>query len=484
MSALDIGIIIGYFVIMLLLGLYAGKRQKGFDDYFLGGRSMGALTLGCLWMAGWIGGSSVSGTATYGYTMGITGVWYVLSIAVGVLLFGFTMTAPVKRISDKINNITIPDFMEARYDEKTRLVTTLSIVISTIGFVSSQFVVGASALNVLTGWGLGKCYILTAVTITIYVAVGGLLAVTYTDAVQMILLLGGVVLCGVPIALAALKQSGQGLRDLPPEYFQLGARGWENILALTVSTSISFLTMSDSYTRCISAKSAKTARNGTFVAAGAVMIIALSCTFLGMAAKLILPEEVAGNNALPALIVHAFPMGIRGLALVGILSAVMSTADISILIGSTSITKDVYMRYVNPKFDEKKSVLIGVAVAVVIGAIACWFGWYMNDVVSILLLTYTINSAGLFLPVVCAFFWKKGSANGAFASILGAAVVIFAWYILGQTTDLPLFQVSSLWPALLVSVTLFFGLSLTHRQNEVEKKKAETFIAVARGSDS
>ena len=355
MQTLDIIIIVAYFVGMLVIGFVAGKKQKGFDDYFLGGKSMGALTIGCLWMAGWIGGSSVSGTASYGYSMGVTGIWYVLSITIGILIFGFTMTVPVKKVSNKINNITIPDLMEARYDSKTRIVTTITVFLATIGFVSSQFVVGASALNVLTGWSLGKCYIVTATTITVYVALGGLLAVTYTDAIQMILLLGGVVICGVPIAISTLKASGQTLATaLPASYFKLGERGWENIISLGVSTSISFFTMSDSYTRCISAKSAKTAKRGALVAAGAVLIIAFSCTFLGMAAKAILPEEVTANNALASLIVNIFPSGLKALALVGILSAVMSTADISILIASTSVTKDIVMRYINPRFNEKR----------------------------------------------------------------------------------------------------------------------------------
>lgn len=165
MQTLDIIIIVAYFVGILVIGFVAGKKQKGFDDYFLGGKSMGALTIGCLWMAGWIGGSSVSGTASYGYSMGVTGIWYVLSITIGILIFGFTMTVPVKKVSNKINNITIPDLMEARYDSKTRIVTTITVFLATIGFVSSQFVVGASALNVLTGWSLGKCYILVIATL-------------------------------------------------------------------------------------------------------------------------------------------------------------------------------------------------------------------------------------------------------------------------------------------------------------------------------
>lgn len=480
MNALDIGIIAAYFLGMLIIGVYAGKKQRGFDDYFLGGRSMGAWTLGCLWMAGWIGGSSVSGTASNGYSMGITAVWYVFSLAIGLLIFGFTMTKPIKRVGDKLNNITIPDFLEARYDSKTRLAATISIFIATIGFVASQFVVGASALSVMTGWDLGKCYIITAVTITLYVAAGGLLAVTYTDAIQMILLLGGVVIIGVPLTISAVNSTGQTLAEaLPPEYFDLGARGWENILALAVSSGISFFTMMDSYTRCISAKSAKAARNGTIVAAVAVVFIALSCTYLGMATKVLLPDSVNDNDALPALIIHVFPHGVKGLVLVGILSAVMSTADISILMASTNVVKDVYMRYVDPEFNEKKSAYMGFAVALAVGAAACWFGWYSNDVVSILLLTYTVNSAGLFLPIICAFFWKRACSNAAFCSIVSAAIVIAVWYICGITTDMPLFKVSSLWPALIVSGTAFLLISLRHRQTEGELAKAERFIAIA-----
>ena len=83
MNVLDVIIILAYFVGMIVLGLIANKKQTGVDDYYLGGRSMGALKIGALWMAGWIGGSSVIGTSSNSYSMGITGVWYVGEIAIG-----------------------------------------------------------------------------------------------------------------------------------------------------------------------------------------------------------------------------------------------------------------------------------------------------------------------------------------------------------------------------------------------------------------
>lgn len=125
-------------------------------------------------------------------------------------------------------------------------------------------------------------------------------------------------------------------------------------------------------------------------------------------------------------------------------------------------------------------MVLGFVVAIVVGAVACWFGWYSNDVVSIINLTYTVNSAGLFIPIICAFFWNKGCSDGAFASILSAIIIIFGWYILGQTTDLALFKTSALWPALFTSMVLFFGISLIHKKSDEEIKKSEYFIAASK----
>ena len=119
MNKLDIAIILLYFASMIFLGLYSSRKQKGVDDYYVGGKSMGALKIGALWMAGWIGGSSVIGTSSNAYSLGITGIWYVVAIAGGCIVFAFTMSAPIKRISEKLNNITLPELLTNRYDRKT-----------------------------------------------------------------------------------------------------------------------------------------------------------------------------------------------------------------------------------------------------------------------------------------------------------------------------------------------------------------------------
>lgn len=295
---------------MIVLGLYAQRKQSSVDDYYLGGRSMGSFKIGALWMAGWIGGSSVIGTSSNGYSMGITAVWYVTAIAAGCITFALVMAKPIKRISGVLHNITFPELICSRYDAKNSVMSSITTILAMVGYTAAQFVAGASILNVLTGWSLGVCYVIAAVVIVFYVSTGGLLAVTYTDIVQMLLLILGIVVIAVPMTTGTIASEGLSLKaDLPEGYFDFGSWGWATIVALAFSTILSFFTSMDSFTRCIAAKDARSARLGTIYASIAVLVIAGASTYLGMAGKLLLPDLAQSNNVLAEMVVKIFPMG-------------------------------------------------------------------------------------------------------------------------------------------------------------------------------
>ena len=484
LNTLDILIILLYFAGMIVLGLYAQRKQSSVDDYYLGGRSMGSFKIGALWMAGWIGGSSVIGTSSNGYSMGVTAVWYVTAIAAGCITFALIMAKPIKRISGVLHNITFPELICSRYDAKNSVMSSITTRLAMVGYTAAQFVAGTSILNVLTGWSLGVCYVIAAVVIVFYVSTGGLLAVTYTDIVQMLLLILGIVVIAVPLTSGTLSSEGLSLQtDLPESYSDLGSWGWPTIIALALSTVLSFFTSMDSFTRCIAAKDARSARMGTIYAAIAVLVIAGASTYLGMAGKLLLPDLAQSNNVLADLVVRIFPHGLKGLILIGVLSAIMSTADISVLTGSASLTKDIYQRFINPNASEKTLMRMGLICSVLVGLLGALFGWYNQDIMNILLITFTINSAGLFLPTIGGFFWKRSCSAGAFVSMVSATVITVAWYVGGALTDLPIFEVDALWPSFGVSAVLYFIVCLTHRQTPEEQEKAELFCAVRkRGS--
>ena len=443
---------------------------------------MGSFKLAALWMAGWIGGSSVIGTSSNAYDMGISAIWYVLTIAIGCIIFAFVMTGPIKRVSSKINNITFPELIAARYDSKCSTMCSVTTILAMIGYTAAQFVAGAATLNALTGWNLGLCYVISVVVIVMYVSAGGFLAVTYTDMAQMILLLLGVVVIAVPMT--AQEVSGAGLsilRDLPEGYLNPGTWGWSTIVALMISTIFSFFTSMDSFSRCIAAKDEKSAKRGTIYAAVTVLIIATAATYIGMGGKLLIPDLSSSNNILAELVVRFLPHGIKGLIIVGVLSAIMSTADISVLTASASLTKDIYQKFVHKEASEQELMQVGFFFSILIGILGAVFGWYNQNIMNILLITFTINSAGLFLPTICGFFWKKSCSAAAFVSMISSTVIAVIWYIGKIVSDIPLFRVDALWPAFGVSAVLYFIICFTHKESPEEKKKAESFYAAGKG---
>ena len=202
MGVVDTVILFAYLALLVGIGIYAQRRKPDVDDYFVAGRRMGPVTIACMWVAAWIGGASIVGTSARVYAQGITGIWYVLGIAIGCTLFGLTVARRVKQLGDGDRHLTYPDFIERHYDNRTRAVATITTVLAYTAYSAGQFAAAAAILQVLIGWSYGSCLLLAGAIVTLYTAAGGYLAVTFTDRVQVTLVLVGIVAVGIPVAIS------------------------------------------------------------------------------------------------------------------------------------------------------------------------------------------------------------------------------------------------------------------------------------------
>lgn len=459
MSTLDTAIIFIYLGMMIGLGIYANRKQKSVDDYFLAGRRQGTFSIACLWLASWIGGASVIGTSARAHEIGISASWYVLAQAIGLFLFGIFFAARVKQLGDDHQFLTYPDFIAAKFDSRTQIVATITTALAFIAFASGQLVAAASIIQVLLDWSYESSLLLAAGIVVLYTATGGYLAITYTDWVQFILLLIGVLIIGVPVAIMNAGTPAEMARALPDSYFQMGAWGWPTILAIIFSMGMSFFVAMDSFTRCFAAKSAQAARRGTLLAVLFVVPIAAAAALLGVAAAVLFPEIQDGNNVLTHFVIELFPVGLKGLVLVGLLAAVMSTADICILTASANITRDVYQRYFNPDMSHHRMLRLGMAASAFVGLISLMIAWKMQDIIDVLLMGFTINSAGLFLPTMMAMYAKRTDANAAFWSITLSLITVIGWKLAAQAGWEGVFQQEPLWPGLVVSFVSYALIS-------------------------
>jgi SSS family solute:Na+ symporter len=466
MSMLDNGIILGYLAMMVVIGLYASRKQGNIEDYFVASGKVGTISVVCLWLAGWVGGAAVVAGSSNAYKFGISAGWYIGAMVIGCLLFGLFFAARVKRAGQENNFLTYPEMIEARYDSRTRIVATVTTIAAYLGYAAGQIAASALVLQTLLGLEHEVALLVSASIIVIYTATGGFLAITYTDWVQVSILFFGVAIIGIPVAVSQGGSWSTLTTSLPERYFDIGGWGWPTILALVVSVSLSFFTAMDNYTRCFAARSEQTARRGALIAAALLVPLMAGTVWLGMTSQVLLSDIGDSGDALTRFVMDYFPVGLKGLLLVGILAALMSTADICILTASANTTRDIYQRYINPDVDPGRLLRMSMIASAVIGIGATLMAWLMQDVVSILLVAFTINSAALFLPSIAMVYFKQVSKSAAFWSISCALVAVITWYAGAQLSSAVVFGLDPLWPGLGVSSLVFILVSQVEQSRQ------------------
>jgi SSS family solute:Na+ symporter len=140
--------------------------------------------------------------------------------------------------------------------------------------------------------------------------------------------------------------------------------------------------------------------------------------------------------------------------LVALLAALMSTADICILTATANLSHDVYKRYVNPDVEPRRIFRLSMGLSVLIGAVAALMAWGMQDIINILLVAFTINSAALFLPTLGAIYRLPLSREAAFWSMTLSLATVIGWYFAAMLDLAPLFEIDPLWPGLAVSLAV------------------------------
>ncbi|WP_147820159.1 sodium:solute symporter family protein [Salidesulfovibrio onnuriiensis] len=464
MHTVDYFVLALYFCTLLVIGFRANKRHKDVDDYYVGGRKVGVLSLAALWMSSWVGGAAIVGSAEKSYQVGISALWYALSIFIGFLLFALTCAARIKELGDTHKHITYPDLIEERYDSRTRIVSTLTTVAAYLGYIAGQLIAAAHIIAAISGQSLGISFVVATTVTVLYTSMGGFFAVETTDKFQSLLVLGGITLVTVPLTWNYMGGIERLVTELPADFYDWGNWGWGTILAMVTSMVLTFFTSMDSFTRCYAASSCKAARKGTLYAALAALVISCSICFLGMSSRVIFPDGTGapgGASALIGLIMHVLPVGIKGLLLVAILSAIMSTADTCILCASSNLTSDIYHRYINPAASRETVLRLSIASSICVGVAGALIGWFFKDIMSILVMAFTFNSAGLFFPTMAVFFWKRATSSAAFWSMSASLCTVSLWYIgQGMDPENTWFAIDPVWPGLLVSAVSFIALTL------------------------
>ncbi|HCM76839.1 MAG TPA: sodium:solute symporter [Cytophagales bacterium] len=425
MHWLDYLIFALYFLGVLGVGIYFFFKNETHEDYFVGGRSISSFHVGLSIVATDVGGGFSIGLGGLGFVMGISGSWLLFTGLVGAWLAAIFTVPKLKKLDIAYGYLTYPDFLKAIYGSKVAMFAAVISGIGYLGFTGGQILAGAklaagSVFADITAFDpLSFSLFVMAAVILLYTVLGGIKAVIYTDTVQWIVLLSGLMFLGFPFAYYKLGGWEVISKALPASHFSL-----TNVSAVTLINwsftiiPIWFIAMT-LYQRVYASPNVKEAKRAFFIAGVfEYPFMAFVGVGLGMLARVAYPESDS-EMALPLMLNHVLPIGVAGFLLASYFSAVMSTADSCLIASSGNFTNDIIVRLFKRKLSDKAIIRLSQVITLLVGVLALLLASTFQSVLDIVLQAYGFMVSGLLVPTLVAYFSLKRDATAATVSMIG-----------------------------------------------------------------
>jgi SSS family solute:Na+ symporter/sodium/proline symporter len=462
MSQLYVVVLAVIVIVLLAVAVYRTSRVKTKADYLVAGRSLPAGVLVLTLLTSWIGAGSLFAGAENAYRNGFAALWQAGGGWLGLLLIYFI--APRAR---KFAQFTLPDLLEARYNQTARVLGTFAILFAYVGITSYQFKGGGNVLHLIfpdtVTPELGT-YII-AVFVIVTTALAGMSSVAYMDVAIGSLV---TVICLLATPYLFLKAGGwAGLHAaLPETHFQvLGNLTFARAMEFLLPTMLLMLGNQVMYQKFFSAKTERDARLSVVGwILGTVVLETLIVAIAVIGSALYPSGEVARQpyEIIPYTARHGLPALLGALLLGAVFAKVISTASNYLFSPSTNLINDVFVRYIAPNASNKRVMIVSRLAVVLLGCWALYQAIYAQSILEKMLWAYTIYSAALTPVVLAAFYSKRVTAWGAVAAIGAGTVVTLAWDVPGVKSIFPpiLAQRDAIFPALFVSVAAMIVVSL------------------------
>lgn len=436
LSPVVLGIVVLYIAILLAIGLYASRMIEGGEDFMLAGRRLGPVFVAGTLAATEVGGGSSMGVAQQGFgEWGLSSAWYVITMAIAFVALAYI--APKLRST---LSTTVPEFFRKRYGPGNHVLTVIVLTLPMIGLTAVQIMASGIVLSILVGIPYAHATLIMGAIAVGYSYVGGLWSVTFTDVMQWIFVIGGIILT-VPFALNVVGDGIMGgwntmQSTLEPWRFSLTEGiGIGQIISLTVVYFTSFSVGQEYVQRYFAAESDSAAKRGSLLAAGTYVLFAFFPAILGLAALTFQQQgntipyvaEYGTRYVLPGFAAVAAPDILLGILFGALVSATMSSADSDLVAASTLVVNDIYEPYVKPDATDKHLGRVSKLVTGVIGIAAILVALFeIGIIVDVLLFSFSFRAAGIFFPYVASHYWDGANRYSSMLAIISGSLVVGA----------------------------------------------------------
>lgn len=449
---IKIGVLALYVGALFLIGIFASRKIKGMSDYYVGGKKMGfwavAFSARATGESGWL----LIGLTGMGAMAGFSGYWVVLGELLGVFISWQFMAKRFKKLSDRYQAITIPDYLQSHFKSKNnnlRILAASILVVFIVIYVASQIDVTGVAFESMLGIDYRLGALIGFFIVLTYIFIGGFVAAVWSDLFQGLLMFFGLVLLPIVVWFSMDHGAGitEGLNAIDPtltNFFGRSDDNWMNLFTILGFSMIGlgFLGSPQVYVRFMSIKDEKEIDKGKWVAAFFTLLTDAAAVTIGILARIYFtkngddPEAILGNNGedVLSMITESFlPTILVAIFIAIVLSAIMSTIDSLLILASSAITRDFYQKIFRPDIKDHELTRVSRTATIIMAFTALAIAITMNYVSPDRQIFWVIifgwsGIAATFCPVIIlSLFWKGYSEKGAMASMVSGflSVILF-----------------------------------------------------------
>jgi sodium/proline symporter len=458
-------VLIVYLGVLAALAVWSRRETHTLSGFYLAGKKLPfwvvAFSTNATGESGWL----LLGLSGMGYLVGTQAYWVVVGQMTGIALSWWLVARRLKALGDDTDAITVPDVMASKFEDKWHLIRALSVLIILVmvtTYVTAQMVATGKAFSSFLGMEYETGVIVGSIIIIGYTFVGGYKAVSYTDVVQGVLMLLGLI--AVPtaaiVAAGGLAEVRDSLRLQDPALLDMFAFGatpvWIGVASF-LAIGLPFMGVPQLLVRYMSARDDAEIRKARIMSLVVLFVFGVGAVTAGVAGRAVYPGLEDSEAIFPVISNNLFPPLVSGLLLVVVLSAIMSTVDSLLLLASSSAVRDTYQKIMGSEDSDERLSTYGKLVTIVIGVFAVVLGVQEPRVIFHFVLASWSGLGSAFGPALLGIlYYRHITWLGVLSGILGGFSVSVVWLMVFKDDWHGLYEAI---PGFIAGLVLTFGVS-------------------------
>ena len=458
-------VLVIYVGVLAAMAIWSRRETHTLSGFYLAGKKLPfwvvAFSTNATGESGWL----LLGLSGMGYLVGAQAYWVVVGQIIGITASWWLVSRRLKALGDESDSITVPDVLTAKFVDKwhlIRLVAVLIIVVMVTTYVTAQMVATGKAFSSFLGMEYQTGVIVGSIFIIGYTFVGGYKAVSYTDVVQGVLMLLGLI--AVPAA-AIIASGGWGevklsLMQQDPALLDMFAFSDAPALigiASLLAVGLPFLGVPQLLIRYMSARDDGEIRKARIMSVAVMLVFTFGAVTTGVAGRALFPGLEDHETIFPVISNNLFPSIISGMLLVVVLSAIMSTVDSLLLLASSAFVRDTYQKIMGSDESDERLSNYGKLFTVVVGIVAVVLGVQEPRVIYHFVLASWSGLGSAFGPAIIGIlYYKRITWLGVLCGMSGGFAASVVWLMFFKADYHGLYEAI---PGFIVGMVLTFGVS-------------------------